>query len=298
MESGKRASMREGPLAALFRKTDEEGASKAEVRHEPVDEPESRQPQEAVRPREAVQPEQVAPPPELEPDRLTGAEEPRPASSRYDGVPSAPERLATVFSSDIPENIMERPEPAQPKREEREPIQQPVSPLTHDPVLRVIGVGGAGVNAVNRMIDAEVGGVEFLAVNTDLQSLEQSQAPTRVHIGSDSTRGLGSGADPELGRQAAIEQYDELKGLLKGSDMVFITAGAGGGTGTGAAPVVARVSREIGALTVGIVTKPFAFEGVRRGAQADVGVEELAGEVDTLITIPNSRLLTVLDKRT
>ncbi|HYP47597.1 MAG TPA: cell division protein FtsZ, partial [Thermoleophilaceae bacterium] len=139
---------------------------------------------------------------------------------------------------------------------------------------------------------------EFIAVNTDMQSLETSSAPTRVHIGSDSTRGLGSGANPELGRQSAIEQYDELKGILKGSDMVFITAGAGGGTGTGAAPIVARISREVGALTVGIVTKPFQFEGARRGDQAERGVDELSHEVDTLITIPNARLLTVLDKKT
>jgi len=293
MESGKRASMREGPLAALFRKTDEEGASRAEVRAEPDPTPEP-EPVQHEEPRVAAS---RAAPPEAagEPDP-----EPEPASrsSRYDGVPSAPERLATVFSSDIPENILDRPDPAEERPAVREPIQQPVAPITHDPVLRVIGVGGAGVNAVNRMIEAQVGGVDFIAVNTDLQSLGQSEAETRVHLGSDSLRGLGSGADPQLGRQAAIEQYDELKGLIKGSDMVFITAGAGGGTGTGAAPVVARVAREIGALTVGIVTKPFAFEGVRRGAQADAGVDELAAEVDTLITIPNSRLLTVLDKRT
>ena len=174
----------------------------------------------------------------------------------------------------------------------------PQSPLTRKPVLRVVGVGGAGVNAVDRMIEAEVEGVEFIAVNTDMQSLEQSSAPTRVHIGDDATRGLGSGSNPALGRQSAIEQYDELKSLLKGADMIFITAGAGGGTGTGAAPVVARISREVGALTVGIVTKPFAFEGAKRGAQAEVGIEELAAEVDTLITIPNSRLLSVLDKQT
>ena len=135
-------------------------------------------------------------------------------------------------------------------------------------------------------------------MNTDVQSLEQSSAETRVHIGNDSTRGLGAGAEPELGRKAALEQYDELKSLLKGADMVFITAGAGGGTGTGAAPVVARISREVGALTVGIVTKPFAFEGVRRSQQAEQGVEEMAAEVDTLITIPNARLLSVLDKKT
>ncbi len=167
-----------------------------------------------------------------------------------------------------------------------------------EPLLRVIGVGGAGVNAVNRMIEAEVEGVEFMAVNTDMQSLEGSAAGTRVHIGSDLTRGLGSGSNPDLGRGAALESYDELKAHVKGADMVFITAGAGGGTGTGAAPVVARIAREVGALTVGIVTKPFSFEGIRRGTQADEGVEELAREVDTLIVIPNSRLLSVLDKST
>ena len=129
----------------------------------------------------------------------------------------------------------------------------------------MVGVGGAGVNAVNRMIEAQVEGVEFIAVNTDMQSLEQSSADNRLHIGSESTRGLGSGSNPELGRTAAMEEYDHLKGALKGADMVFITAGAGGGTGTGAAPVVARIAREVGALTVGIVTKPFAFEGARRG---------------------------------
>ncbi|MEK6229165.1 MAG: cell division protein FtsZ [Actinomycetota bacterium] len=177
-------------------------------------------------------------------------------------------------------------------------MHRPQSPLNQEPVLRVVGVGGAGVNAVNRMIEAEVQGVEFIAVNTDLQSLEQCSAPTRVRIGSSATRGLGSGADPQLGHQAAIEQYDELKALLKGADMIFIAAGEGGGTGTGAAPVVARISREVGALTVGIVSKPFGFEGARRSAQAEAGLADLAAEVDTLITIPNSRLLTVLDKKT
>ncbi|MGI8845276.1 MAG: cell division protein FtsZ [Thermoleophilaceae bacterium] len=167
-----------------------------------------------------------------------------------------------------------------------------------EPVLRVIGVGGAGVNAVNRMVEAQVEGVEFIAINTDVQSLASSEADVRLHIGRDVTRGLGAGSNPELGRQAALEEYDRLKGLLKGSDMVFITAGSGGGTGTGAAPVVARIAREVGALTVGIVTKPFGFEGSRRSAQADRGVEELGAEVDTLIVIPNARLLTALEKRT
>jgi cell division protein FtsZ len=166
------------------------------------------------------------------------------------------------------------------------------------PVIRVVGVGGAGVNAVNRMVEAEVEGVEFLAVNTDLQSLQQSTADVTLHIGAELTRGLGSGSDAEVGRGAAMEDYDRVKALLKGSDMIFITAGAGGGTGTGAAPVVARISRELGALTVAIVTKPFGFEGSRRGEQAELGVSALAEEVDTLIVVPNNRLLAVLDKQT
>ncbi|MDE3070199.1 MAG: cell division protein FtsZ [Acidobacteriota bacterium] len=166
------------------------------------------------------------------------------------------------------------------------------------PVLRVVGVGGAGVNAVNRMVEAEVEGVEFLAINTDLQSLQQSTADVTLHIGEQSTGGLGSGADASLGRQAATEEYDRIKALLKGSDMIFVTAGAGGGTGTGGAPVVARIAKEVGALTVAIVTKPFGFEGSRRIAQAEQGIESLAREVDTLITVPNDRLLSVLDRQT
>ena len=280
MASGKRASMREGPLAALFRST-EEGKQNEPTPEEPARE------ETPVREEPEVRAEQPV------------REEPATAGSRYGGVPTPEERLRHVFSSEIPENIMERPAEA-PRRAaaDAEPIHQPSSPLTKEPVLRVVGVGGAGVNAVDRMIEADITGVEFLAINTDMQSLETSQAPTRVHIGSDSTRGLGAGANPEMGRQAALEQYDQIKGLLKGADMIFIAAGAGGGTGTGAAPVVARIAREVGALTVGIVTKPFAFEGVRRGAQADVGVDELRDEVDTLITIPNARLLNVLDKKT
>ena len=162
----------------------------------------------------------------------------------------------------------------------------------------MVGVGGAGVNAINRMIEAEVAGVEFIAINTDAQSLQQAAAHVTVQIGGDATRGLGSGSDPELGRQAAMEDHDRTKALLKGSDMVFITAGEGGGTGTGAAPVVARIARELGALTVGIVTKPFGFEGSRRAQAAEKGIEALAAEVDTLIVVPNNRLLTVLDKNT
>src|SRR5204862_5469104 len=204
----------------------------------------------------------------------------------------------------IPENIMERTPTRAPVHDEyrgrygrEEPVPMAVPAPMLQPVLRVVGVGGAGVNAVNRMIEAGVEGVDFIAINTDLQSLQQSSADMTLHIGSEVTRGLGSGSNPELGRQAAVEEYDQIKALLKGADMIFITAGSGGGTGTGAAPVVARIARELGALTVGIVTKPFSFEGGRRSAQAERGVEELSREVDTLITIPNSRLLTVLDKR-
>jgi cell division protein FtsZ len=164
------------------------------------------------------------------------------------------------------------------------------------PVLRVVGVGGAGVNAVNRMVEAEVEGVEFLAINTDLQSLQLSAAHETLHIGDGVTRGLGSGSDPELGRRAAREEYDRIKAMLRGSDMVFIAAGAGGGTGTGAAPIVAQIARELGALTVGIITRPFQFEGSRRREQAEAGIAALAEEVDTLIVVPNNRLLSVLDR--
>jgi cell division protein FtsZ len=170
------------------------------------------------------------------------------------------------------------------------------SPRTVGPVLTVVGVGGAGVNAVNRMVEAQIEGVEFVAINTDLQSLQQSAAHQTLHIGDSVTRGLGSGSNPDLGRQAAREEYDRIKALLRGSDMVFIAAGAGGGTGTGAAPVVAQIARELGALTVGIVTRPFQFEGSRRRAQAEAGIAALADEVDTLIVVPNNRLLTVLER--
>ncbi|HSS04705.1 MAG TPA: cell division protein FtsZ [Solirubrobacterales bacterium] len=164
--------------------------------------------------------------------------------------------------------------------------------------MRVVGVGGAGVNAVNRMVEANVPGVEFMAVNTDLQSLQLCVADVTVHIGEEQTRGLGAGADAEVGHRSAFEEQDKIKRLLKGSDMVFIAAGAGGGTGTGAAPVIARLAREVGALTVGIVTKPFSFEGSRRSNQASKGIDELAAEVDTLIVVPNDRLLEVLDQHT
>ena len=165
-------------------------------------------------------------------------------------------------------------------------------------VIRVVGVGGAGINAVNRMMDAGIAQVDFVAVNTDAQQLELSDAPVKIHIGESITQGLGSGADPETGRRSAEEGYDHVRAALRGSDMVFVTAGEGGGTGTGAAPVVARIARELGALTVGIVTLPFKFEGSRRKRQADEGVETLRGACDTTIVIPNDKLLEVLDQST
>ncbi|MDX1663075.1 MAG: cell division protein FtsZ [Candidatus Promineifilaceae bacterium] len=163
--------------------------------------------------------------------------------------------------------------------------------------IRVVGAGGGGSNAVNRMIETGVSGVDFIAVNTDSQALLLSDAPTRVHIGEKSTRGLGAGGDPEQGEKAAGESVEDLYEVLKGSDMVFVTAGMGGGTGTGAAPTIAKVAREQGALTIGVVTKPFMFEGSQRGRAAEQGIEKLKKHVDTLIVIPNDRLLELTDKR-
>src|SRR3954453_22987555 len=234
MGSGKRASMREGPLANLFRKTETEGL-------------------------EPSPPKAEEPPPAL-PERAT---------------PTPQDRLRQAFSAEVPGDMMAPPdEPPPPAAND-----YPRSPVREErvgtPQLRVVGVGGGGVNAVNRMIEAEVTGVEFIALNTDAQSLQQSAAHVTLQIGADITRGLGSGSDPDRGRAAAMEDYDRIKSLLKGSDMVFITAGEGGGTGTGAAPVVARVARELGALAVGIVTKPFGFEGSRRLQAAETGIQAL-----------------------
>ena len=245
MASGKRASMREGPLAALFR---QDGGG-------PGDRPRRRR------------------------SRRAGARARRPSRRASDRpaprTPTPQERLRHAFSSDLPDNMMAPPAPAPGRGRLRVGVRRrPTS--TRQPELRVVGVGGGGVNAVNRMIEAEVTGVEFIALNTDAQSLNPSAAHVTLQIGADITRGLGSGSDPDLGRAAAMEDYDRIKSLLKGSDMVFITAGEGGGTGTGAAPVVARIARELGALTVGIVTKPFGFEGSRRMKAAEQGIEALA----------------------
>ncbi len=164
--------------------------------------------------------------------------------------------------------------------------------------IKVIGIGGGGNNAINRMIEAGLKGVEFIAVNTDAQALYLSRAEKKIQVGGKLTKGLGAGADPEIGMKAAEENSDEIKAALQGADMVFVTAGMGGGTGTGGAPIVARIARQIGALTVGVVTKPFTFEGRKRNNQAENGISTLRAEVDSLITIPNDRLLQVVDKNT
>ena len=170
------------------------------------------------------------------------------------------------------------------------------SPQNYLAVIKVVGIGGGGVNAVNRMIDAGLKGVEFIAINTDAQALLMSDADVKLDIGRKLTRGLGAGAAPEIGKQAAIDHTEEIEEVLRGSDMVFVTAGEGGGTGTGGAPIVAKIAKELGALTVGVVTRPFSFEGKRRATQAEEGIENLRKEVDTLIVIPNDRLLSISDR--
>ena len=170
------------------------------------------------------------------------------------------------------------------------------TPQNYLAVIKVVGVGGGGVNAINRMIEAGLKGVEFIAINTDSQLLIMSDAHVKLDIGRKLTRGLGAGAAPEIGRQAALDHTEEIEEMLRGADMVFVTAGEGGGTGTGGAPIVAKIAKDLGALTVGVVTKPFTFEGKRRTAQADEGIELLRDEVDTLIVIPNDRLLAISDR--
>jgi cell division protein FtsZ len=241
----KRASLREGPLAELFKATEaaQEQARKSEAQ------------------------------PEAEPaKREAPKEEPEGATVHRLGVlPEEGPRLHHV------------PAPGS---------------AAYLAVIRVVGVGGAGLNAVNRMIDAGIADVEFIAVNTDVQQLAMSEAPLKIHIGSELTGGLGSGAESDVGRQAAEEAYDQIKRALRGSDMVFVTAGEGGGTGSGAAPVVASIARSVGALTVGIVTTPFRFEGTKRKQTADFGLTQLRDACDTVIVIPNDRLLDVVDRST
>jgi cell division protein FtsZ len=238
-----------------------------------------REPAEAAAPAPAEAPARAplreVPPPEPEP-----ALEPAPAPA----PPYVPP--ASRFLQPMPEGAA---------RLEVAPRSDTASYLA---VIRVVGVGGAGLNAVNRMMDAGIAQVDFVAVNTDAQQLGLTDAPTKIHIGEQLTHGLGSGADPDTGRRAAEEAYDQIRHALRGSDMVFVTAGEGGGTGTGAAPVVAKIARDLGALTVGIVTTPFKFEGTRRRQAADGGVEALRAACDTVIVIPNDRLLEVLDRAT
>ena len=177
----------------------------------------------------------------------------------------------------------------------------PITLETHDQApakIKVIGIGGGGGNAVNRMISAQLRGIEFISANTDLQALRRSEAPTKLQLGQGLTRGLGAGGDPEVGRDSALEDTERILEILDGADMIFLTAGLGGGTGTGAAPILASLASEIGALTVAVVTKPFGFEGRRRSMMAERGVEELRNSVDTLITIPNERLLSFVDRGT
>jgi cell division protein FtsZ len=286
----RRASMREGPLAELFRATE---AAQRQAEREAAGEAPSQPPAEdaPVEPHEETvehvptfeRAPPAAPPavppvtPEPERPQLSAVPEPRP-QPRYEPPVTRLEPL---------------PEP--PPRLHRVPRADSGAYLA---VIRVVGVGGAGLNAINRMIDAGISEVEFVAVNTDLQQLQTSDAEVKIHIGRDLTKGLGSGSDPDIGRQAAEESHDQIKHALRGSDMVFVTSGEGGGTGTGAAPIVARISRELGALTVGIVTTPFPFEGTKRRAQAEAGVEDLRRNCDTTIVIPNAKLLEVLDRST
>src|SRR3954451_4719639 len=224
MGSGKRASMREGPLAALFRKTEDQGLEEREVTDEA---PAAKAPEPAVEP-EPPTPED---PPELEdhvPHPSLGRDVPEAPPEQQIPVPSPQQRLRAAFSSELPDDILAPPAPAPTAPDPYQRVVEPPVPVTGgpgSPIIRVVGVGGAGVNAVERMIEAEVEGVEFVAINTDLQSLQQSTADITVHIGGGVTRGLGAGANPDLGRAAAMEEYDKVKALLKGSDMVFITAG-------------------------------------------------------------------------
>jgi cell division protein FtsZ len=348
----RRASMREGPLAELFRATEaaqrqaeggEEpvaqeaapvaasGSANAEpepeertVEHVPSWEEASRAPAPTPPPAPAPQAELPSPaPPAPRPDPMPGPPLPDP-------VPPSPAPDPDPLPSPGPPEIRHEPpapryEPPAPRYEppvsapppravEPAPASRYVDPLPEQParlnrspradsgaylaVIKVIGVGGAGINAVNRMIDAGISQVEFIAVNTDIQALHMSDAAVKIHIGAELTQGLGSGADPSVGRASAEEGYDQLKHALRGADMVFVAAGEGGGTGTGAAPVVSKIARDLGALTVGIVTTPFKFEGTKRRTQAEQGVQALRAACDTTIVIPNDRLLEVLDRST
>jgi cell division protein FtsZ len=287
--------MREGPLAELFRAT-EAAQKQAEQRGEG----EQHSPDDAAieAPAAPAEPEErtVEHVPSWEEDGVETpappTPTPEPGPPLADPQPPAPPELRPA---DLPpvSRYIELPE--SPARLNRKGGADAGAYLA---VIKVVGVGGAGLNAVNRMIDAGISQVEFIAVNTDIQALRTSDAPVKIHIGRELTQGLGSGADPDVGRRAADEAYDELKQELRGADMVFVAAGEGGGTGSGAAPIVARIARDIGALTVGIVTTPFRFEGTKRRSQAERGIVDLRAACDTTIVIPNDRLLEVLERST
>ncbi|MDX6452999.1 MAG: cell division protein FtsZ [Gaiellaceae bacterium] len=294
-----RASMREGPLAELFRATEaaqRQGTPAKEQSEQqalPVEPPLSPPPAPAAEPPRERAEERVraAKPRAPEP---APAPEPTPIRSLAPAPDLDPEPAQEAPRTDPPKTARWLdPLPDQPAR-----LERARDTASYSAVIRVVGVGGAGLNAVDRMIDAGITQVDFIAVNTDIQQLQMSDAATKIHIGSELTEGLGSGADPEIGRRSAEDGYDAIKRSLRGSDMVFVTAGEGGGTGSGAAPIVARIAREIGALTVGIVTMPFKFEGSRRKKQAEDGLAALREACDTLIVVPNDRLLEVLDKST
>jgi len=277
----KRASMREGPLAELFKRT--EAAKRSQDSAEKgAEEPEPQPVSELDERRQAAALEETV-------EHVHDFVE-TPTAPAERELPAQPDAPPTRVGSRYFETMLE-PAP----RLHRVP---PPKGAAYIAAIRVVGVGGAGLNALHRMMDAGIPQVDFVAVNTDVQALAVSDAPVKLHIGEGVTHGLGSGADPEIGRRAAEEAADELRAMLRGSDMVFVTAGEGGGTGTGAAPVVARIARELGALTVGIVTTPFRFEGTRRRTSAEHGVEELRAACDTVIVIPNDRLLEVLDRST
>lgn len=284
----KRASMREGPLAELFRATEA-----AQRQAERGDNPE---PENAPDPGPGPEPEpevELPPAASAPPPPAPTAPPAEPRSWEPEPVDEAPPVSAPVVEHSDTRWI--EPLPEQPPRLWAAPRADSPAYLA---VIRVVGVGGAGLNALDRMIDAGITGVEFVAVNTDIQQLQMNDAPVKIHIGRELTEGLGSGADPEVGIRAAEEAYDQIKRALRGSDMVFVAAGEGGGTGSGAAPVIARIARELGALAVGIVTMPFRFEGTRRRSAADVGAQALKDACDTVIVVPNDRLLEVLEKDT
>jgi cell division protein FtsZ len=277
--------MREGPLADLFRATEaskrqeggeEEPEARPERRYEPLEETVEHVGEPTVEHVFQADDEDVA---EAEPPRRP------PASTRREPARAEPAPAARYL-------------PPLPEASPRLHRSRSGEAGSYMAVIKVVGVGGAGLNAVDRMIDAGLSQVDFIAINTDMQALQMCDAPTKIHIGQALTNGLGSGSDPEIGRRAAEESYDQIKGALRGADMVFVTAGEGGGTGSGAAPVIARMARELGALTVGIVTLPFKFEGSRRKRAAEEAVGELKQACDTTIVIPNDRLLEVLERGT